>query len=355
MVEKRDRELLFYGRICGRKRYCLVLAAVVLLVLGCCTACRATEEVITAIPEEKKLVIYTSHKEEVYTPIIKEFEERTGIWVELHTGGTSELLEEIQEGQGNFTCDIMFGGGIESYSACKACFEPYVCSRNDRIKELYRIEDGSYTPFTELPIVFIYNNKMVDSSQAPSNWQALFYESWRGNIAFGDPLKSGSSYTMLITMIQVMGMEPEVTLRQFAKALDYNISGGSGEAVEEVSSGVRAIGLTLEETALTAIEKGADISIVYPKEGTSAVPDGCAIVKGARHPENARKFIEFIVEDDVQQLAVDRLYRRSVLEGLEEPADHDGKILDFDVEWAGTHKEEILKLWTEIMTKQGGE
>lgn len=315
----------------------------------------AEEEAVISITEERKLVVYTSHKEEVYTPIIREFEERTGIWVELHAGGTSELLEEIQAAGGEFTCDIMFGGGIESYSACEDCFESYVCTRNDRIKELYRSEDGSYTPFTELPIVFIYNNKLVDSSRAPARWQELFYECWQGNIAFGDPLKSGSSYTMLATLIQVMGMEPEVTLKQFARALDYNVSGGSGEAVEEVSNGVRAVGLTLEETALQAIAKGADISIVYPKDGTSAVPDGCAIVKGARHEENARLFIEFIVGDDVQQLAVDRLYRRSVLEDSGGFSGTDMRVLDFDVEWAGTQKNEILKLWAEIMTKRGGE
>lgn len=327
----------------------------ILVVTIFCVSCGKGQEAIASIPEEKKLVIYTSHKEEIYTPIIKEFEERTGIWVELHTGGTSELLEEIQADDGEFICDIMFGGGVESYSACRECFDTYVCGRNDSIKEAYRSEDGSYTPFTELPIVFIYNNKLVDASQAPTSWQELFYETWKGNIAFGDPLKSGSSYTILATMIEVMGMEPEVTLRQFAKALDYNVSRGSGEAVEEVSSGVRAIGLTLEETALMAIAKGADISIVYPKDGTSAVPDGCAIVRGAKHRENAEKFIEFITEDDVQQLTVDRLYRRSVLEEIETPADTEVKIIDFDVEWAGTHKEEILNLWTEIMERYGEE
>ena len=29
--------------------------------------------------EENRVVIYTSHKEEVYGPIVKEFEERTGL------------------------------------------------------------------------------------------------------------------------------------------------------------------------------------------------------------------------------------------------------------------------------------
>lgn len=340
----------------GNIRSKIIAAAVLLILILVCASCgTAQEETVVPILEEKRLVIYTSHKEEVYAPIIKEFEERTGIWVELHTGGTSELLEEIAAGNGEFTCDIMFGGGIESYSAYKNCLEPYVCSRNDRIKEQYRSGDGSYTPFTELPIVLIYNNKLVDASHVPAGWQALFYEYWRGNIAFGDPLKSGSSYTMLATMIQVMGMEPEVTLKQFAGMLNYTVSAGSGEAVEEVANGSRAVGLTLEETALKAIAKGADISIVYPEEGTSSVPDGCAIVKGAKHEENARQFIEFIVGDDVQQLAVDRLYRRSVLENMQESAEPGMKIVDFDVELAGSRREEVLKLWTEIMMERGEE
>ena len=108
------------------------------IVLGACfffTACTKSQEQVLPVQEENKLVVYTSHKEEVYEPIIKEFEERTGIWVELHTGGTSELLEEIAEGNGEFTCDIMFGGGIESYSAYSDYFKPYVCSRNNSIKK----------------------------------------------------------------------------------------------------------------------------------------------------------------------------------------------------------------------------
>ena len=43
----------------------------------------------------QKLIVYTSHKEEVYGPIIREFEERTGIWVEVRDGGSTELLEAI--------------------------------------------------------------------------------------------------------------------------------------------------------------------------------------------------------------------------------------------------------------------
>lgn len=69
------------------------------------------------VSEEKRLTVYTSHKQEVYAPIIKEFEERTGIWVEVVPGGTTELLERIREEGEKGSCDVMFGGGVESYEA----------------------------------------------------------------------------------------------------------------------------------------------------------------------------------------------------------------------------------------------
>ena len=42
-----------------------------------------------------RLVVYTAHKEEVYQPIVEEFERRTGVWVQVVSGGTTELLERI--------------------------------------------------------------------------------------------------------------------------------------------------------------------------------------------------------------------------------------------------------------------
>ena len=50
-----------------------------------------------SVPKDKQLIVYTSHKEEVYLPIIREFENRTGIWVEIHAGGTTEMFKEVKE------------------------------------------------------------------------------------------------------------------------------------------------------------------------------------------------------------------------------------------------------------------
>lgn len=326
------------------------LLAAALMAAGGCGARQVTAAGDYGIDEEQKLIVYTSHKEEVYGPIVKEFEERTGIWVEVRDGGTTELLEAIRREAGQGSCDIMFGGGVESYEAYQECFEPYVCGMRDVLDDEYQSLDGRWTPFTELPIVFIYNNKLVDEEEAPESWAEFLTDRWRGRIAFADPRKSGSSYTAAATMAQVLDMDVQPMLKAFVEALDGNISAGSGEVVDEVSAGIRLVGITLEETARKRIALGADIAMVYPAEGTSAVPDGCALVQGAPHRENARLFIDFTVSDDVQRLAEEQFCRRSVRKDIrQENTESSLKIVDYDVEWASRYQDEILRIWAELV------
>lgn len=309
---------------------------------------RKDESLTAEIPEEKKLVLFTSHKPEVYGPIVQEFESRTGIWVDIRTGGTTELLEDIEESRkrDKFSCDVMFGGGIESYEAAKENFESYRIQKKDRILSRYQSQEDLWTPFTRLPIVFIYNNKLVGRENAPHGWKALFTDEWTGRIAFADPAKSGSSCTILETMLQVLGGDEEQILEAFARALDGKLLESSGAVLEDVAAGRKMVGITLEETAQKWIDRGADLTIVYPEEGTSALPDGCAVVKGACHRKNAELFLEFIVSDDTQRFAEEYLCRRTIREDLElDSREPERKLVRFDLELAVNRQKWILEKW----------
>lgn len=344
---KRNRNL-----VCG-----LLLTGCLMLLTGCR---EGTGESAYAISEEDKLILYTSHKEEVYAPLVKEFEERTGIWVEVHAGGSKEMLEAVREQADRHICDVMFGGGVESYEAYEEFFEPYACSQREKLDDNYASPDNCWTIFSELPIVFIYNNKLVSEKDAPDSWEEFLTEKWKGKIAFADPQKSGTSYTALATMSQILDMDDRAMLQKFAEALDGRISPGSGDVTKEVSAGSRLVGITLEETAKKEMAKGADIGMVYPKEGTSAVPDGCALVAGAPHPENAKRFIDFTVSDDVQRLLTEEFCRRSVrkdiLETDQTAAEGENmRLIEFDLSEAGEKQEEFLNMWAEFFPgeKQG--
>ena len=270
--------------------------------------------------------------------------------VELKAGDTIALFDELQQDEPG-TFDVMFGGGIESFEECRDYFQPYTVSEAERIQEQYRAEEDVYTPFSVLPTVFIYNNKLVYPVAAPKTWAELQTDRWEGKIAFADPTKSGSSYTALCTMLQVLGEDEETILRNFCDTLDGNVSASSGEVLEEVNAGTRLVGITSEGMARQKILEGEDITVIYPQDGTSAIPDATAIVKGCRHPENAKAFLEFTVSTDVQRLVEEKFFRRTVRNDMDEYAIQEKnklKAIDYDIQWAAREKENILTAWERL-------
>ena len=105
--------------------------------------------------------------------------------------------------------------------------------------------------------------------------------------------------------------------------------------------------MTVEDIALSGIAEGYNIAIVYPKEGTSAMPDGAAIVDNCAHRENAEAFIDFLLSPDMQRLLPELMYRRSVCTGADITKADGGAItlIDYDLAAASTGRGEILRLW----------
>lgn len=332
----------------------LALALVVLFLTGCTDG--QDRSVSSFAPaEEGRVVIYTPHKEEVYGPIVKEFEERTGIWAEVVTGGTNELLTRIAGESDAPVCDVIFGGGVESLTAYEDYFEPYSCAEAGLIRLSLRPGDDLWTPFSSLPVVLIYNTKLVSPGEL-TGWADLLSGKWTGEIALADPTVSGSSYTAVLTMLSILPGDDRVLLDRFVKELDGQILPDSGDVVAAVAGGVCCVGITLEETALKRQAQGADIAIVYPGEGTSAVPDGSALIAGAPHPDNARAFLNFAQSRDVQELVVSRFSRRSVRTDVSDgealPPAEDLHIIDYQVRWAAEVKDDFVSRWAELT--QGG-
>ncbi len=334
-----------------KRAFCIALLFALLL-----SGCGDAGDVSAFAPDEAdRLVIYTSHKEEVYGPIIKEFQQRTGIWVEVVTGGSNELLERIAMEAEAPACDLMFGGGVESLAAYEDCFEPCEPQDSERLRDVGLSKDKLWTPFSSLPLVLVYNTRLVSEDEV-RGWSDLLDPKWKGRIAFTDPTVSGSSYTAALTLFSCIEGDDWEILARLVANLDGGALSDSGDVVESVRSGSRYIGVTLEETALKW--RSPEVGIVYPEEGTSAVPDGCALIKGAEHPENARAFLDFILSRDVQELLVSDLSRRSVRTDVHAPEDLPSEaelgIIDYDVHWAGSIKEEFIRRWSELTGVVGG-
>ena len=158
-------------------------------------------------------------------------------------------------------------------------------------------------------------------------------------------------------MAAALGGDWQEDVRAFAENLDGRQLDSSGAVLDEVADGGAWLGVALEETALKYVSDGADVSLVYPKEGTSAVPDASALVKGAPHEDNAKKFLDFTISADMQQLLGERFCRRPVrsdVSGDESLPDLAGiRLVDYDVDWASKNREGILMTWAFYLGGEG--
>ena len=119
--------------------------------------------------------------------------------------------------------------------------------------------------------------------------------------------------------------------------------------LDSVAEGTDLVGITLEETALKRAAAGEDIALIYPDDGTSCLPDGCALVQGAPHPENARRFLDFIAGEDVQSRLETEFSRRPVREGVEgggvlRPLE-ELALVDYDLARTVEQHDSILMSW----------
>ena len=297
------------------------------------TACSKSEETVYQIPEDRKLIVYTAHKADVYEPIIKEFEERTGIWVQVENGNTLELLSRIRLEDSGTTCDVFFGGGIDSLTANSDLFQAeavYSCSLH--------------------PLVLIYNPVLVRRN-LPSGWESLFLPAWKGKIAYTDPETSGTGYTALATLLQLTpGEHEEELMQRFLANLNDTLLPDDSAVISEVAAGNCYIGITTEEAALKAVDNGYDIGIVYPAEGTSVVPDGLGICTYAPHAENGAQFIDFVLSGNVQSHLAEFNSRRSADPAVSIPETLPGLLLfPYDIEESAADQQHILTLWHQLL------
>lgn len=303
--------------------FCAVFIIVIILGVFFVFMTGAKKVTVDKVDDSKILVVYTSHEKDVYEPVINEFQERTGIWVEVVTGGTKELLAQIAEEKASPYADVMFGGGIDSISAGRDNFD-------------------DWKAFSKFPVVLIYNTKLVYEAGIPQKWEDLLDNYWRGKIACADPRVSGSSFTALTTMIQILDKDNmDRTMTQLVLNCNGSFLNSSSMVIDSVNRGEKLVGITSEDKALKAIAADKNIGIIYPLEGTTAVPDATAVVKNCAHPENAKLFLEFTQNPDVQQYIEEFCYRRSATQkSMKIPLE---KEVEYDMEWSIINRDLILE------------
>lgn len=315
------------------------------------------ETAATAQQLSGDLVIYCPHPLEFINPLVSEFENQTGVKVEVVAAGTGELLKRVESEQGNPLGDIFWGGSLSTMQPQMALFEDYKSINEEFVQEGMENVEGPLTRFTDIPSVIMVNTDLIGDIEI-NGYEDLLNPELKGKIACCDPAKSSSSYEHLINMLYAMGKgnpdEGWDYVDRFCQNLDGKLLSGSSAVYKGVADGEYVVGLTFEEGAAKYVADGAPVSIVYMEEGVISKPDGVYIINSAKNMENAKAFIDFITSKEAQTIIVEQLNRRSVRTDVAAPAylipKEDINIIYDDPELVVEKKEEWLNQFNDIFT-----
>lgn len=290
-----------------------LLTVLMALLLVCSLAGCGSKEEPTPVEEGPKsaedytgtLTVYSPHDQDPLDAGVTAFEAAyPNVKVEVIADGTSNLVAKIAAEAANPVADVLWGGGADTLAAYKQYFAPYKPSCIDLIDP--SLVDAEYYWIGEspLPMVFIGNSNKIAEEDMPKTWADL--ANWDvakyGKIAIADPTSSGSAFTQLCTMVFMFGQESDEYAAgwEFVKGIvdKLEVKSSSSLAHKDIYAGENALGITLEKAAIKYTE---DYMVtIYPEDGTSAVPDGVAIVKDCPNRELAELFVEFVLGQECQ-------------------------------------------------------
>ena len=309
---------------------------------------------------EADLAVCTDLEPEVYEPVVKEFEERTGLSVEVMAETTEEIQSRFAQVQAKpQEWDLAFGVGTELLEAYEDLWEPYESTQKSMIAEKFCSPEHKWTAFSVLPLVIMYNTNVVTYRELPVGWDSLLEPRWQGRVAFADPEVSDESQTALAAAA-IASSERENYPGALAANLNYQALDSLAQVNEGILDGRYSVGVTTEEAAQKLRGNGADIDYIYPEEGTLAILEGTAVRAGCAHEETAKQFLDFTAGKEVQKILSVSRNRRSVRTDVaaEKGMDLFERLpfLDVDPEIIFREKKEALTVWeNELRSSAGSE
>ncbi|MCP4420613.1 MAG: extracellular solute-binding protein, partial [Chloroflexi bacterium] len=180
--------------------FVLALLGLSLLLVACGGEEESTELNLLCVPQE-----------EWCEGMKQEFEKEFGITVNYVRMSTGEALARLEAERENPQFDIMWGGPIDTYisGAGQGLFQTYE-SPNDGnlLKDLYRDPEHYWSGIYLGSLGFATNTDWLAANpgvDAPTSWADLLKPEFEGQLLVAHPSTSGTSYTAMATVLQLMG------------------------------------------------------------------------------------------------------------------------------------------------------
>ena len=288
------------------------------------------------------------------------FEKATGTKLSVVQKATGEMLAQIKAEKANPKGDVWWAGPADSYlqAAEDGLLEEY---RSPNVALLYdwaqRITSVSKDRVAGVYggiLALGYNTEIGNKKKlpVPRCWKDLTNPALKGEVMFGNPNSSGTAYLMVASLVQIMGEDEAF---RYMVDVNRNVASYARSGIGPMTAVTRGevyLGSTVLHGVINEIVRGFPVLPVLPCEGVGYEVGSMAIIKGARNLDAAKKFYDWALTADAQQigLAVKEFAiptNRSVPLPPQVPKLTEVKVIDYDFAKYGASetRKRLLDRW----------
>ncbi len=248
--------------------------------------------------DSKKLIIYTSMKENLIKGIVEGFKKKNpGIEVDYQSAGAGKLMAKIaaEKQSGKILADVIWTSEVPDFYKMKdqGMLENYKSPVMKEIVNPFPDYDGSFHAARLGTLGVIVN---TDKIKTPlTQWKDLLKPEYKNKFGIANPALSGTSYMSVALLEKQFGWK----LFEDIKANGGRVGKGSGQVIDDTASGELWASLAVDYITHGKIAKGAHLQMCYPPE-MLVVPSPVAIFKGTTKLDAAKKFVDYLLGQEAQ-------------------------------------------------------
>lgn len=254
------------------------------------------------------LVVYSGRQEALVEDILDDFEEESGVDVEVRYGDTAELTGQLIEEGERSPADLFFSqdGGALGALAKNGQLATLPDDVLSLVDQRYRGRDGTWVGVSGRARVVVYDPEQVSEQEVPDSVFALTEPKWKGKVGLAP---TNASFVAFVTAIRVL--EGEEVARRWLQGMadnDPQLFDNNILVLDAANEGQIAVGLInhyywFEQVA----EEGEDevtARLKFLKNGDPGAlvnVAGVGILDSADRPDEAQQLAEFLLSADGQE------------------------------------------------------
>ena len=271
----------------------------------------AVPALLLALPlaaQESTLTLYTSQPNEDAQQTVDAFmAANPDVRVEFVRDGTTQLmarlLTEIEAGQAQ--PDVLLVADDVAMESMEAAGHLLAYPEAD----VSAYPEGLHDPEGHYFGTKLITTGLIRNTAAPlelTSWRDLLSEEAEGQVAMPSPLTSGAALIHYATLRGTEGLGQDYF--EGLAAGGALAEGGNGGVFQSVAGGEKMYGIVVDFLPIREAAKGSPVEFVFPAEGVSAVTEPVAIMASTDAPEAARRFVDFLLSVEGQELAASQGY-----------------------------------------------